>query len=482
MRVAIVHYHFRKGGVTRVVTSALRSLEALGIRVAVLAGEGASDPDLEGRVTVVPGLGYRDDFALNAVSELEQDLRRAAREALGGDPDCWHLHNTSLGKNRVWTACVAAMARSGEPMVLQLHDFAEDGRSKNYKVLASDLAAAEGGLASSLYPVGPNVLYATLNSRDRSRLVASGLPEDRSRVLPNPASKWTGGAAPWDTGLVGLDRLILYPSRSIRRKNLGEALFWSATLESGAGIGLTLDPENPTARPVYDRWKALAERWKAPVRFELGRRADLSFDGLIASADAILTTSVAEGFGLAFLEPWTAGKGLLGRDLPGITQDFQEKGLDLNGLYTALQIPVSWIGLDRLRDRAREKLVEALAAFGVDWEEAVFEAGFEAWVRDGLVDFGRLDESLQELVLERLFTNAGARGECLPKSLIQDVPGDRIETNRQLVEAEFGLESYGSQLFSVYQSVGEGTATDSLSPERVLKRFLRLEDMSLLCV
>ena len=42
----------------------------------------------------------------------------------------------------------------------------------------------------------------------------------------------------------------------------------------------------------------------------------------MASAHRLVTTSVAEGFGLAFLEPWLFGKGLLGRNLPEITVDF----------------------------------------------------------------------------------------------------------------------------------------------------------------
>ena len=43
---------------------------------------------------------------------------------------------------------------------------------------------------------------------------------------------------------------------------------------------------------------------------------------MVAHAKAIVSTSVAEGFGLGFLEPWIFGKGLCGRDIPEITSDF----------------------------------------------------------------------------------------------------------------------------------------------------------------
>ncbi len=61
---------------------------------------------------------------------------------------------------------------------------------------------------------------------------------------------------------------------------------------------------------------------------------------MIAKADALITTSVAEGFGLAFLEPWLASKPLVGRNLPEITADFAEHGLDLSALYNCLPVPL----------------------------------------------------------------------------------------------------------------------------------------------
>ena len=59
---------------------------------------------------------------------------------------------------------------------------------------------------------------------------------------------------------------------------------------------------------------------------------------MVAHAEAIVSTSIAEGFGLGFLEPWTFGKGLCGRNIPEITKDFENLGINLQNLYSRLSL------------------------------------------------------------------------------------------------------------------------------------------------
>jgi hypothetical protein len=40
-------------------------------------------------------------------------------------------------------------------------------------------------------------------------------------------------------------------------------------------------------------------------------------------ADLVITTSVLEGFGFAYLEPWIADRAVIGRSIPMITPDFR---------------------------------------------------------------------------------------------------------------------------------------------------------------
>ena len=84
----------------------------------------------------------------------------------------------------------------------------------------------------------------------------------------------------------------------------------------------SLEPTNPAFRPQFERWKSFSRELQLPVTFGLGHQVDCSFPKMVACSEAIVTTSVAEGFGLGFLEPWVFGKSLCGRNLPEITGDF----------------------------------------------------------------------------------------------------------------------------------------------------------------
>ena len=56
------------------------------------------------------------------------------------------------------------------------------------------------------------------------------------------------------------------------------------------------------------------------------------------SVSGIVTTSIAEGFGLGFLEPWTFNKFLNGRNIPDITEDFSKLGVKLDHMYSRVEI------------------------------------------------------------------------------------------------------------------------------------------------
>ena len=136
MRVAIVHYHLQTGGVTRVIQHAVHALRARGEQTVVLAGE-APDPPLPdlGAVRVVDGLGYDQEGAAANEQALLERLLAAAEDALGGAPDLWHIHNPGLGKNRSVPGALFLRAEVGQRILVQIHDFAEDGRPANNRRL-----------------------------------------------------------------------------------------------------------------------------------------------------------------------------------------------------------------------------------------------------------------------------------------------------------------------------------------------------------
>ncbi len=469
MRVAILHYHMRRGGVTRVVERALASLRSKPVTCCILTGEALPETVSPGApVGVIEELAYGQYVDPGQMTRFIQTLREKARSLLGGVPDVWHIHNHALGKNLTMPALVQRLARDGDAMLLQIHDFAEDGRPSNYRYL-SDFFNEEG--MAQMYPFSSRIHYALLNGRDYRFLEASGIAPSSLHYLPNAVTGALPDAKSDVTALPGLPQgdLYLYPTRAIRRKNLGEFILWSALAQEGEWFGTTLAPENPAARPVYDRWVAFAGNLRLPVFFDLGNRATIPFDQMVHTARALVTTSVAEGFGLAFLEPWLTHKLLLGRDLPEITNDFRDAGICLEHLYDRLEIPLEWIDLTAFKKAVTSGLKHSLSAYGrtcrdADVEEALFSA-----VRGEWVDFGRLSEPFQEAVIER------ACHEKLDRSLWKGVRTDRDFIRRQceVISGGFGIEQYGDQLSGRYEKLCHSSdeTLEYADPRKILDAF-----------
>jgi glycosyltransferase involved in cell wall biosynthesis len=483
MRVAIVHYHLRRGGVTRVIEHALATpdLDRDDVECAVLSGEPAAESSFDGRdVVVVDGLGYAEQVGTVSARILFEQLVASARNAFSGQlPDIWHVHNHSLGKNPALTECCCRLAADGHRLLLQIHDFAEDGRPEDYRVLRDGLGS-HGDAASGLgiYPQASHVHYAVLNGRDREFLARAGVAAERIHWLPNPVSVATdrqeNEAAISDLVTAG-SKLYLYPTRAIRRKNVGEFLLWAAVARPDETFGATLAPENPQARGIYDRWVVFARDAGLPVEFELGSRPDVSFSALLDASHAIVTTSVAEGFGLAYLEPWLSGKRVVGRDLPEVTRDFATTGVELPGLYQRLDVPLEWIGNDQLVQHLKPALETALESYGRSVSSAEVEKARASAVVGEYVDFGRLDEDLQRTVIERVVADSCARGALQPACLDDGQQDEAVvDRNLQVIEQHYSVERYGKTLSALYgkiaeQEIGE---VETLDANALLECFL----------
>jgi glycosyltransferase involved in cell wall biosynthesis len=430
MKVAIVHYHARPGGVTRVVE---RAVESLGDRTHCLffTGEAArGETPLQKKIREVPNLGYSTDKKFQTL-----ELLRRARGAFGGEPDVWHIHNHSLGKNPALTQEVTTLAMAGQKILLQIHDFAEDGRPDNYTNL--------GKLKDRLYPVAPHIHYAALNQRDVGFLHSTGIPPEQIHLLPNAVSPLSLPQSLKPKA----QSLFVYPCRAIRRKNIGELLLWSAAMPN-AKFAVTLAPKNPEVKPIYDAWVAFAKELGLNVKFDAG--SNCSFEEMISKADSLITTSIAEGFGLAFLEPWLASKPLVGRNLPEITSDFEQHGLDLSQLYNRLGVPLTsndWNIGPQFFQTLETKMRAAAEAYGIEWTDERFETAQSELVQNGTVDFGILDEELQRVIIRAAKENPGMFGDGLG-----DASGE-VESNRRVVESAYSPEAYGEHLLSIYNEL-----------------------------
>ncbi|MHC4405721.1 MAG: glycosyltransferase family protein [Planctomycetota bacterium] len=509
MKIAIIHYHLNRGGVTRVIENQLVSLDAVlepgrKVPVAILYGgrcHGWAEnlPDrlqsIDLSLHVVPSLDYddlRDDdpgagaLAGQLVKVLE-DVELAPRETVV------HAHNHAIGKNASLPEAVGSLAERGFATLLQVHDFAEDCRASLFQQLREKLAttASGGSWHGWLYPQASHVHYAVLNRRDRGILRAAGVSDDCLHLLPNPTPALErlpsrGGARDrlQEQFAVGHnDRFVLYPVRCIRRKNVGEALLYSKLAPPATVVGLTLPPMNPAEKPIQAAWKSLSAELDLPCRFEVGAPGGLTFTENLAASDLILTTSVAEGFGMVFLESWLAGRRLIGRDLPEITSDFVRAGICLDQLEHRLLVPVEWIGEAPLCEALREAYRATLEAFGKTLPGGLAE-GSNAKVHDGLVDFADLDESFQMDVIRRV-----CHGESDRRRVEQYNPrigrafatgpeeaARLIQRNVENVRRGFSRVPSGKRLRDLYRqtlaSARHDTAKPLAHPERILDSFL----------
>jgi len=510
MQIAILHYHLNRGGVARVVENHLLALAEVTPRpeqVVVLHGGRADhwpQERLAGqlpfplRTQAVLGLDYdspdgtpdapprRNFFPLadRIVHALEQVRFDRARTLL-------HWHNHALGKNVAVPAVVAELARRGYRMLLQIHDFAEDLRPDNYRHLADSLTPGQiERLPDLLYPQSPSIHYAVLNGRDRQLLDKAGVAKERLHLLPNPVAIPTrfptvptsdAGSPPSGTQPSQDERTqvrrwlapmlempveatwITYPVRGIRRKNVGEMLLWSAAARSPSSrpvwLHVTMTPKNPVERASFHRWQQLAGQLRLPCRFGTPPGSQVSYEQILAACDLLLTTSIAEGFGMVFLECWLARRQLLGRDLPEITSDFRQAGICLEPLAPQLAIPASWIDLGELVRSLEDLYRELRARYGQSPPAAEGSDPFASLVSGATIDFARLPTRMQASVIRRAHHDPEARAQLRGLNRQLDLTEARlaaplvsrqIEANRQVVGQSYSLGSVGRQLGAIY--------------------------------
>ncbi len=476
MRIVIVHYHLRPGGVTRVIAHAATELMTRGVSVAVLAG-GDLPGDFPCPVRQVPALAYDEGDAPADPLALHRQMEAAAHEALEGRVDLWHIHNHSLGKNLALPVVVSKLAEAGQKLLLQIHDFPEDFRGYNYRRLRDFIPVDQ--FAETLYPQAAHVQYSVLNGRDRRFLSRAGVPDEGLHLLPNPV--WVPESATEDIPDWPY-RLWLYPTRAIRRKNIGEWLLWSALADSEDHFATSLAPENPRERQRYRGWVRLAQACNLPVSFDLATRTQLSFATLLRSAYCLGTTSVAEGFGMAFLEPWLLDRPVAGRNLPEITRDFESSGVALSHLYNRLPVPLDWFDPGEITTRLRRALTRLYADYRLPPpRESEFQRAWNAWVKDNQIDFGCLDEDLQAKVIRHLCRHPESR-KVLSRSRLTVAGEGVIAQNRRVIQEQYSLPAYGERLMAIYQGLVQSSPgpVSGLNCEKLLRAFLQPERLNLL--
>jgi hypothetical protein len=474
MRIALMHYHLRPGGVTTVIREQLRALSRQ-CDCLVLTGElppagapAGEEPDLAAAVRVVPGLSYDEP---GCGSPDPRGTAAAVRAAMidewGRVADVLHVHNALLNKNSSLLSILGILQEAGIAVFVQVHDLAEDGRPSAYDRRAE-------------YPA--NCHYGVVNSRDQQALLASGLLPQGLHLLFNvvrPLEERPLGSPP--PPRPGGSRLrLLYPVRGIRRKNIGEAMLLGVLLD--ADVSMTLPPQNPSDRLLYDGWKSFAQSRGLPAEFDVGLARGLA--DLMGESSAAVTTSVKEGFGFSFLEPWTAGRAAAGRRIDAVCGDFEKEGVRLPHLYSSLKVPRALFDASAFRGRWEASLAAAFESFGRTMDGASAQRAYSSMTKEGLIDFASLDEDAQREVIDRVAgDNAAARREIEAVNPGLDViradlasPDVSLaEANRSIILSRFGSARYAELLVRIYRTVLENPVRQNIDRAALLDRFLSPE-------
>jgi hypothetical protein len=459
--------------VTSVIISQAQALLEAGDDALVIAGE--DSPDLPGMSrAVVEDLRYDVDRNIPRERDPEKLDRRArdladkitgAMQAHWGElADVLHVHNPLLHKNAALIPALNILRDRGLCLLLQNHDLPEDFRPNVYA-------------REEEYPA--NCHYAVINSRDRSFLQRAGLKPEGLHLLPNEVRPINPGARQ--------DRSrYVYPVRALQRKNIGEALLFSLFIPQGRTVAITLPPTTERDICIYRKWMNFARDLDLRVEFELGLSAPLA--EVYGSALGIITTSVKEGFGFSYLEPWTAGRTVMGRRLNYVCRDFEKAGVRFDSLYSSLNIPTVYISPAALREKLENTMLMVYKRFGVEPPRHITRTIWEDMVSQDSIDFSRLDEQAQGGMIrimasnKRVFQDIADSNPFLQNLADWKPDEDLVEENRQKVREAYGRETIFALLRRAYRAALQTPVTHRISKSILLELYLDPAQLSLVGV
>ena len=412
-RLTVLHHHFRPGGVREVIAAGGGAMAAcLGAgEVLMLSGE-APPEDWREEVSrrwhpmqvtwrTAPACGYWSELRPCEAGVVREAAAAALRESLGPGDVLW-AHNLGLGRNLCLASAVASVVpERGAEALLHHHDWWWDGRWERWSEFeeqgVQDLAAA---VAVAL-PCGPGVRHAAVNAADarfvREQLGVpcsfTGLP----LVEPVVSGVEAAGAASWLAERTGGGRAWLAPARSLRRKNPAEALLVMRWVDPGAMLVTTGGPSSAAEVPWHEAFTAAAaaHRWPLCWGVLAGATDGPRVPALMAGAEAVVTASLREGFGLTWWEAAVLGRPLFARRLGMTAETLTSAGLGTATGWDEARVPVEAFDVDAERRRAAEGEAAARRLLPPALRAVPREAG----AGGGAVDFGTLTAAGQHEVL-----------------------------------------------------------------------------------
>ena len=462
MKIAFIHYHLKTGGVTTVLKQQIKAIQN-SCDTFVLTG---SDQESSFPVDTVfiPGLGY-DSFSKKKPPphEVAESIISAISAKFGSKCDVLHVHNPTLAKNTNFLNILSELQKRNINLFLQIHDFAEDGRPKVYFFdrYLSDCH------------------YGVINSRDYDILLKAGLKKEGLHKIFNMVEPFT-----LKNTIDYTDNIVLYPIRAIRRKNIGEAILLSLFFKNHERLSITLPPNSPADFYSYTGWKNFVKNKKLNIEFESGLKND--FSKLVLSSRFLITTSISEGFGFSFIEPWCAKKIIWGRKLPDICSDFENNGIDLGHLYSELLVPVEWIGKDIFYQKWKDCILRNCKLLNYDIDKSSIDKTFSQVIKNNKIDFALFDESFQKNIISHVMSSKNDKNELIglnPYLASVGIVPDKqrlIKNNMKAVFSNYNKDIYKEKLLEIYNKVSNNPVSHSIDKKILLSCFLDPRHFSLL--
>ncbi len=323
----------------------------------------------------IPEIDYDEYYAPSkeALMKKARALKDRIKKRLDLTHPCiLHCHNVNLMKNSYLGAALGLLAEDLKDkkfaLILQQHDFAEENRPAQLKLLLNCSGKKDRLFGSKIaYPINSNIWYLAINSRDMKLIQKIGIPKDRISLYPNSIdtkffssktkntkiliSRLYDYAKTHDYNFKPDKKILLSPLKVIKRKNIIETVLILNILNHVKDewqLLITLEGSSPIDKEYGNKIKAYIKKHKLPVTIGFGyelispeekrNHYQNNMVDLFSISDAIITTSIQEGFGFTYLEGWVAKKKVIGRRLPYIFPDFEANGVKLNHFYSKILI------------------------------------------------------------------------------------------------------------------------------------------------
>lgn len=426
--MVIIHYHLRPGGIRRVIELAVPHLVRRApqpiTQVILATGQCADDrwhqdfaKQLRGvavKVHVEPSFNYLSEqrgSPKRIARQIQASLTKLLVDATAEECIVW-AHNLGVGRNLLLSRELAASCAARDlPLVSHHHDWWFDNRWARWSEMRTLGFRDLGAAAEAVFPEQAGIRHAAINLADAKILKqyfgrhSVWLPNLTEPSAP-PSAARTRAARRW------LDQKIatpgspvwLLPCRTLRRKNMAEALLLQRWLRPEAWLVVTGGASSASEKPYYQALEQGAKQhgWHLRLGVLAGNETNKpSVAELLAASEAVLLTSVQEGFGLPYLEAAAAQRPLIARRLPNIASDLDQFGFRFPQAYADILVAPGLFDWQGERERQTKLFRTWCAAMPALARNLVPTPALLAAKKPQPVPFSRLTLTAQLEVLAR---------------------------------------------------------------------------------